>query len=188
MPKFKSLLSQLNIDIEHKSKKWLEVKNEIKSIEKFLKSRTQNLITLSPLKKFIDKEINFEISISLCSNSQIKKINQQFRNIDKPTNVLSFGNLDEKIIQEASTKEIGLKKAIGASKYVFLGDIIFGYEYIKSEAKKDSKNFNDHLTHLLLHGILHLIGFDHENHKMAEEMENLEIKILQQLNINNPYK
>jgi probable rRNA maturation factor len=168
----------VNIDIERRSKKWLEVKN----IEKFIKSQTQKILENSPLKEFLEQKICFDLSISLCSNLQIKKINQEFRNKDEPTNVLSFGNLDEKIIQKS-----GLKKAIGVSKYVFLGDIILSYEYILNEAKNHKKNFNDHLTHLILHGILHLIGNDHEEEKMAKIMESLEIKILNKLNINNPY-
>ena len=186
MPQSKSYLKlpiklvakSINIEVEVKSKRWLEIAN----IEKFIQSQSAKLIELSPLKKFLKNGTLFEISISLCSNSQIKKINQQFRNIDKSTNVLSFANLDEKIIQK-----LGLKNAIGKPKYLFLGDIILGFEYIKNEAENNNKKFNDHLTHLVIHGILHLIGYDHEDAKMASEMENLEIKILKQLGINNPY-
>ena len=168
----------VNIDIEIKSKKWLELKN----IEKFIESQAIKILVKSPLVEFLNKKINFDLSISLCSNLQIKKINREFRGKDKPTNVLSFGNLDEKIIQQS-----GLNKAIGVNKYIFLGDIILSYEYILKEAKSHKKNFNDHLTHLILHGILHLIGNDHEEEKMAKIMESLEIKILNKLNINNPY-
>jgi probable rRNA maturation factor len=169
----------VNIDVEVKSKKWLDIKN----IEKFIESQTLNILAKSPLAEFFDKKINFDLSISLCSNLQIKKINREFRGKDKSTNVLSFGNLDEKIIQKS-----GLNKAIGINKYIFLGDIILGYEYILKEAKDHEKDFKNHLTHMLLHGILHIIGYDHEEEKMAKIMENLEIKILQELNINNPYK
>ncbi|MBM3590226.1 MAG: rRNA maturation RNase YbeY [Alphaproteobacteria bacterium] len=174
----KSVVKSINIEVEVKSKRWLEIND----IEKFIKSQSVKLIELSPLKKYLKNGSLFEASISLCSNTQIKKINQQFRNIDKPTNVLSFANLDEKIIQKH-----GLKNAIGKAKYIFLGDIILGFEYIKNEAKNNNKKFNEHLTHLVIHGILHLIGYDHEDLKMASVMENLEIKILKQLGINNPY-
>lgn len=180
-PKFlnKFVRKLVNIDIEVKSKKWLELKN----IEKFIESQTLKILAKSTLAEFLDKKINFDLSISLCSNLQIKKINREFRGKDKPTNVLSFGNLDEKIIQQS-----GLNKAIGTNKYIFLGDIILGYEYILNEAKNHKKNLKDHLTHLLLHGILHLLGHDHEEEEMAKIMENLEIKILKEFNINNPYK
>jgi probable rRNA maturation factor len=169
----------VNIDIEVKSKKWLEIKN----IEKFIESQAIKILAKSPLAEFLNKKINFDLSISLCSNLQIRKINREFRDKDKPTNVLSFGNLDEKIIQQS-----GLNKAIGTNKYIFLGDIILSYEYILKEAKSQGKIFHDHLTHLTAHGILHLLGHDHEEEKMAKIMENLEIKILKKLNINNPYK
>jgi probable rRNA maturation factor len=175
----KFLRELVSVEVELRSKQWLEVKN----IEKFIKSQAQKILENSALEKFLKKEICFHLSISLCSNLQIKKINREFRNQDKPTNVLSFGNLDEKIIQLE-----GLKQAIGTNKYIFLGDIILSYEYILKEAKSQGKIFHDHLTHLTAHGILHLLGHDHEEEKMAKIMENLEIKILKKLNINNPYK
>ena len=180
-PKFSNNFVQklVNIDIEVKSKKWLEIKN----IEKFIESQAIKILAKSPLAEFLNKKINFDLSISLCSNLQIRKINREFRDKDKPTNVLSFGNLDEKIIQQS-----GLNKAIGTNKYIFLGDIILSYEYILKEANDNEKDFKNHLTHLLLHGILHIIGYDHEEEEMAKIMENLEIKILQEFNINNPYK
>ena len=180
-PKFSNKIVRklVNIDIEVKSKKWLEIEN----IEKFIESQVIKILVKSPLVEFLNKKINFDLSISLCSNLQIKKINREFRGKDKPTNVLSFGNLDEKIIQQS-----GLNKAIGVNKYIFLGDIILSYEYILKEANDNEKDFKNHLTHLLLHGILHLLGHDHEEEEMAKIMENLEIKILQELNINNPYK
>ena len=180
-PKFlnKFVRKLVNIDVEVKSKKWLEFKN----IEKFIEFQALNIMAKSPLSEFLNRKINFDLSISLCSNLQIRKINREFRGKDKATNVLSFGNLDEKIIQRS-----GLNKAIGTNKYIFLGDIILGYEYILKEAKEHEKDFKNHLTHLLLHGILHIIGYDHEEEEMAKIMENLEIKILKEFNINNPYK
>ena len=174
-PKFSNKIVRklVNIDIEVKSKKWLEIEN----IEKFIESQVIKILVKSPLVEFLNKKINFDLSISLCSNLQIRKINREFRGKDKPTDVLSFGNLDEKIIQQS-----GLNKAIGVNKYIFLGDIILSYEYILKEANDNEKDFKNHLTHLLLHGILHLLGHDHEEEKMAKIMENLEIKILQELN------
>ena len=174
----RTLSRLVNIDIEVRSKKWLEIKN----IEKFIESQAKKLLENSPLEEFLKQKIHFDLSISLCSNLQIKKINREFRKNDKPTNVLSFGNLDEKIIQKH-----GLEKAIGNNKYIFLGDIILSYEYILNEAESHKKNLKDHLTHLILHGILHILGHDHEKEKMAKIMENLEIKILKKFNINNPY-
>lgn len=177
MPKPKSLFKRVNIEIDIKSKKWLQIKN----IEELIVTQSNKLIELSPLKKYL-YDIDFELAIMLCSNPQIKKINQQFRNINKPTNILSFANLDEKLIQMH-----GLDKAINSAKYVFLGDLVLSYDYIFNEANKDNKNFNEHLTHLIIHGILHLIGYDHIDSQMAHKMESLEIKILNKLGIENPY-
>ena len=69
-----------------------------------------------------------------------------------------------------------------------MGDIIFSSETIFKEANKDNKNIEDHLVHLFIHGVLHLLGYDHETIEDAKIMESLEINILTNLNINNPYQ
>ncbi|MBP7709753.1 MAG: rRNA maturation RNase YbeY [Rickettsiales bacterium] len=166
------------IDLELKSKKW----NEEKNIEKFVEKTCQKIILLTDLKKILTKDFVLEVAVSLVSDAQIKKINSEFRGKNKATDVLSFSNLDENLI-----REIGLKKAVGATKYLLLGDVVIAYETVKKESLAQKKKFGDHLTHLILHSILHLIGFDHEDEKMAKKMENLEIKILKSLKIKNPY-
>ncbi len=167
------------IDLELKSKKW----NEEKNIEKLVEKICQKIIPLTDLKKLLTKNFTLEIAVSLVSDAQIKKINQQFRDKNKATDVLSFSNLDENLI-----RQIGLKKAVGPSNYLLLGDIVIAYETVKKESLAQKKKFHEHLTHLILHSILHLIGFDHEDEKMAKIMENLEIKILKTLKIQNPYQ
>jgi probable rRNA maturation factor len=168
----------IHIDIVTKSKKWSAEKN----IDNFIEKTCQTLIPLTDLKKILKKDFELELSISLVSDQQIKKINSGFRDKNKATNVLSFPALDENLI-----REIGLKKAVEPNKYLFLGDIIIAYETVKKESLAQKKKFRNHLIHLILHSILHLIGFDHEDEKMAEEMESLEIKILKKINIKNPY-
>jgi probable rRNA maturation factor len=167
------------IDLELKSKKW----NEEKNIEKLVEKICQKIIPLTDLKKLLTKNFTLEIAVSLVSDAQIKKINQQFRDKNKATDVLSFSNLDENLI-----RQIGLKKAVGPCNYLLLGDIVIAYETVKKESLAQKKKFHEHLTHLILHSILHLIGFDHEDEKMAKIMENLEIKILKTLKIQNPYQ
>ena len=71
---------------------------------------------------------------------------------------------------------------------IFLGDIIFSIETIIKEAKRDNKSVENHLIHLFIHSVLHLLGYDHGTEKQAEKMENLEILILSNLQIDNPYK
>ena len=140
------------VDVVTKNKKWTDK-------EKLVERLAKKLISLT-------KSDAQELAISLVSDRQMKKINFQFRDKNKPTNVLSFPAFDR----------------------LFLGDIVIAYETLEREAKEQKKKFNDHLTHLILHSILHLLGHDHTEEKMAQKMEKLEIKILKQLDIENPYK
>lgn len=168
----------INIDVALKSKKWSEEKN----IENFIVKTCKTLIPLTDLNKILKKDFELELTVLLVSDAQIKKINFEFRQKNKPTNVLSFPSLDENLV-----REIGIKKAVGPQDYLLLGDIIIAYETVKKESLAQKKKFRDHLTHLILHSILHLIGHDHEDEKMATTMEALEIKILKKLSISNPY-
>ena len=113
-----------------------------------------------------DKEINLRI----LNDKEMKKLNHQFRNKNSTTNVLSFQNDD---ISSIHTKNIG--------------DIAISLEYVEREAKEEGKFFEDHMIHMLAHGVYHIIGYDHENDEMAAIMENKEINILNKININNPY-
>lgn len=166
----------IHIDIVTKSKKWQAFDNHEHEIRRIC----QTLVPLTDLKALNKTEL--ELSISLVSNAQIKKINAQFRGANKATNVLSFPALDENLI-----REIGLKTLVKDDPYLFIGDIIIAYETVEKESLAQKKNFTNHVTHLILHSILHLIGYDHEEDKMAQEMEKLEITILKKLNIKNPY-
>ena len=109
------------------------------------------------------------ISISFSGDKKIKELNNYFRNIGSVTNVLSF----------PSNYKL--------NNTLFLGDIIFSIETILVEAKRDNKSVENHLTHLFIHAVLHLLGYDHETKEKAEKMENLEIEILSNLHIENPY-
>lgn len=169
----------INIDIATRSKKWQTEKN----IENFVEKTCRTLIPLTELKKILTKDFELEVTVLLVSDLQIKKINHEFRNKNKPTDVLSFPSLDENLI-----RKIGIKKAVAVTKYLHLGDIIIAYETTKKESLAQKKKFRDHLTHLILHSILHLIGHDHEDEKMANTMENIEIRILKKLGIANPYQ
>lgn len=107
-----------------------------------------------------------ELSIVLADDAFIQQLNKQYRSKDKPTNVLSFPQDHPDM----------------------LGDIILAHETIATEANDQNKSFENHVTHLIVHGVLHLLGLDHEDDKEADEMEALEIKILLHLGIKNPYE
>ena len=110
------------------------------------------------------------INLKILNDHEMKDLNNKFRNKDSSTNVLSFTNEDIS------------KKVTGN-----IGDIAINYEYVQRESKEYNKSFDSHMIHMLIHGVYHILGFDHNNNKMAEVMENKEIKLLKKLNIRNPY-
>ncbi len=107
-----------------------------------------------------------EVAVVLTDDAAIRKLNRQWRKIDKPTNVLSF------------------PAAKGAA---MLGDIVIAYETLARESGDERKEFVHHLSHLAVHGFLHLMGYDHQNDSDAEAMEDLERAILARLKIPDPY-
>ena len=120
-----------------------------------------------------------EVSVLFINNAEIHALNLEYRGKDKPTNVLSFPNLSE---DELSC----LPKN---SPYpVMLGDLVFGFETLLEEVKIEKKPFLDHFNHLVVHGMLHLLGYDHESDADEEFMKEKEVTILRSLNINNPYQ
>ncbi len=112
-----------------------------------------------------------EVGILLTDDRQIRMLNAKWRNVDKATNVLSFPILSSDKLHSSP----------------LLGDIVLAFETIGRECKEEKKSFSDHFTHLVIHGFLHLIGYDHEQNLDAEAMEAVEIEVLQALNISNPY-
>lgn len=108
-----------------------------------------------------------ELSIALVSDADIQTLNRDYRNKDKPTNVLSFP--DE-------------------GPAPLLGDIVLALETVMREAREKPVTLKSHVTHLIIHGFLHLQGYDHETDSAAAEMETLEIAALAALNIDNPYE
>lgn len=128
------------------------------------------------------ESVNFtaksEVSVLLTNDEEIHHLNKQYRNKDKPTNILSFPSLDENELKNSSY--------LGWS--VMLGDIVLSIETILKEAEIENKTFLNHFYHLIVHGMLHLLGYDHEDEVDADHMQQKEINILQDLNITNPYQ
>jgi probable rRNA maturation factor len=110
------------------------------------------------------------INLSFISSEEMQELNKQFRGIDKDTNVLSFENQD---ISREHTK--------------VLGDIAICYPYVVNEATVSEKDLDSHISHMFIHGILHILGYDHENESEADNMESKEIEFLSKFNIINPY-
>lgn len=121
---------------------------------------------------------NAEISIVLMNDQEIQQLNHQYRGKNQPTNVLSFGNLEHPL----STSD--MKK----DQPVLLGDILLSLETLQKEAREQQKSFDNHMAHMVVHGFLHLLGYDHIDDNDAAIMESLETGILKEMNIPNPYK
>lgn len=115
---------------------------------------------------------NAELAVVLTDDASIRTLNKQWRNLDKPTNVLSFPS--------------GAPHHDGQP--ILLGDIVIAYETTAAEAKAEGKPFLHHLSHLAVHGFLHLVGHDHETDAEADIMEALEQDILARLDIPDPYR
>lgn len=171
---FKSFKNILSIDIDCQDNQWLDILPNIKKIFKEI-----FFISFQETQFPVSKLDNIEVSIVLADNQIVKNLNKEYRDKNKPTNVLSFP-LDILSIDDYKTKNL--------EKDIMLGDIVFAFETIDHEAKEQNKSFSDHFYHLLVHATLHLIGYDHENDSDAEIMETLEEKILAKLNIKSPYE
>lgn len=141
--------------------------------------------TFAAVLDFINREESSELTrnvlcanLSLSNDKTVHRLNKEFRGMDKPTNVLSFANIDDPEF-DSDWAEDGLLP---------LGDIIIALETLQREAAEKHISLADHFCHLLAHGLLHLLGYDHQEDTEAEHMESFEVQILQQLNIKNPYE
>ncbi|MBP9752332.1 MAG: rRNA maturation RNase YbeY [Proteobacteria bacterium] len=122
-------------------------------------------------------ECPLEISVLLTKDDYIKKLNAQYLEKDKPTNVLSFPQISYIELQNIS--DFGVP--------ILLGDIVMSFETIRKESEEQKKLLMNHIIHLYLHSLLHLLGYDHIEDEDAQKMESLERHFLQNLGISNPY-
>lgn len=116
-----------------------------------------------------------ELSFLLTDDATMRRLNAQFRDKDKPTNVLSF-----------PAAEPASGGAAGPDPFV--GDVALGYETCSREADEKHVSLADHAAHLIIHGVLHLFGYDHQTEKEAVAMEQLEITLLNELGISDPFQ
>ncbi len=116
------------------------------------------------------KYADSELSIRITDVTEITRLNQMYRHQNTPTNVLSFAN-----------------EPIPTEQTNYLGDIAICATIVKKEAEQQGKLLKAHWAHLVIHGVLHLLGYDHIQKKDAQIMEPLEIRLMQQLGFDNPY-
>ncbi len=160
--KKKSRMVKVNLVIEDKNWKSRYPKVNLaltKSIKKIL------------LSIFPSRTIAFEISILLTGTKNMRKLNKKFRKINKDTDVLSF---------PAEEKNF-FKKDLKLKKKVYLGDIALSYQYIEAIIKKQNTSFDDYFKKMLIHGVLHLIGYEHDSFTKYKKMNLLEQKIIRSI-------
>ncbi len=143
-------------------------------------TKNPNIPEQTQLEKWVNSALSFidvqedevELTIRFVDEEEIQSLNNDYRSKNKPTNVLSFPANYE----------------IPDSSIYFMGDLVICLNVVETEAIEQEKTFEHHLTHMVIHGVLHLLGYDHIIDEEAEEMEGFEIEILETLSIKNPYE
>ena len=153
----------LEADISFECESWSLINHLDQLVDDALKATV-----LEAKKKLLD---GAEVSLLFCDDARIRELNREWRGLDKPTNVLSF-------------------PAVPADRLAtspLLGDIAVAFETVSRESKDEGKTLSHHTSHMIVHGLLHLLGYDHETDEEAEEMEALERAALARLGIADPY-
>ena len=135
---------------------------------------------LDHIKSDQDMTTDLELSVLACDDARIAELNTEFRGKAVPTNVLSWPSVQIAIGEEGVPN-------FNAPADGHLGDVAISYDTCMREAEAQGKEFTDHVTHLLLHAILHLFGYDHETDAQAHVMESLETRLLAKMGIDDPY-
>jgi probable rRNA maturation factor len=149
--------SALSIDVLVESPQWSDLPEAPAAVRKAIAAAAREIS--SP---------GGEVAVMLTSDAALRRLNRKWRRIDKPTNVLSF-------------------PASASAAKRMLGDIAIAYETLARESRKEGKKILHHLSHLAVHGFLHLMGYDHQTDSDAATMEQLESEILARLRIPDPY-
>jgi probable rRNA maturation factor len=164
-----------DIDIQIMDEKW---RKNFANIDVLIKQAIKATLNHFPLP--FDAPI--DISVQCENDDHIKALNKGYRDKDKATNVLSFPGLDWE------TPATALKTPLFEGQEALLGDIVLSIETLISEAETQQKQLDHHLTHLIIHSVLHLLGFNHLEDDEAETMEQIEIDIMVNLGFSNPYQ
>ena len=155
-----------DIDIRVNDKRW---DDQLKAVETLIHNTIEETLEAA-----YTRSETPELSIVLTGDAEIRELNKSYRGKDKATNVLSFPLID------FTSPTFGPQETA-------LGDLVLSFDTIEKEAKEQNKSFAHHLQHLLVHGCLHLLGYDHEEDQEAATMEALEAEILATFGIKNPY-
>lgn len=157
------------IDVAIQDPAW----EDIAGIEGLVTTTVRTALAMARIPSAVQGK-KLEISFMLANDDLIHILNREYRGKDNPTNILTFAALDDE--QQSFAPDV-----------ISLGDVILSVQTIDREAKEQGKFLRDHVTHLVVHGTLHLLGYDHKEEDQATDMETLEIRVLEKLGVQNPY-
>lgn len=163
----------LNIDFIIQSPQWNDFISQNKSLIADIISVCFQKASIS-----LQRNAHNNISLTFLDDDKIREINNQWRGKNKATNVLSFPVFDEEELQNKEYENAPVNE---------FGDIIIAWSYCKAEAENANIPFSEHIFHMVIHGILHILGYDHIEIEDAKRMEALEIEILKYFGYENPY-
>ncbi len=165
-------MDNISVDISVNEKAWDSTLSNLPS--KIVQDCILATLTSSEVR--INGTNKLEVSVLLTGDEEIQELNNTYRKKNKPTNVLSFPQNME--FSDTENEEGCL----------LLGDIVLSIHTIQLEASNQNKSMKDHLAHLIVHGTLHLLGYDHQTDQDATQMESIEIAVLNSMGVSNPYK
>ena len=145
--------------------------------ENLVRSAAEAAVAESAFPQLASSERAVELSVRLTSDDEVKGLNARWRGKDKPTNVLSFPQCEPGELDNLAP----------AGPELMLGDIVLARGVCEGEAEEKGVSLEEHATHLLVHGTLHLLGYDHQDDDSAEDMESREVRALERLGISDPY-
>ena len=146
--------------------------------EPLVRSAAEAAIAESAFPQLASSDRSVELSVRLADDEEVRALNEQWRGKDKPTNVLSFPQLEQDDLAEINDE----------GPELLLGDLILARGVCEREAREKDVPLEDHAAHLIVHGTLHLLGYDHQDDESAHEMESREVRALARLGIADPYE
>jgi probable rRNA maturation factor len=149
-----------------------------RSWEPLARKAAEAAIAESAFPELASSDRPIEISVTLTGDEQVRALNAKWRGKDKTTNVLSFPMADE--------RDLGEERIVTGE--LLLGDIILAHGVCEAEATEKGVTLEQHAAHLLVHGTLHLLGYDHHEDREGADMEAREVRALARLGIANPYE
>lgn len=173
------LTDELSLEIQLADGAWNAIDADPEQLAR--KTVTATLAAAACIDQLPKLPARIEVGVRFTDDQEMRRLNAVYRKIDSSTNVLAFP-------VSASFEDLAAEVQRAAPGGILgLGDVVLARQTIYREAEAAGKPFCDHLCHLIVHGVLHLLGFDHDQEEKAKKMEALEIEILESMGIANPY-